>query len=224
MRILVIEDDPRTADFIAKGLSQQGNQVEIAYDGLSGKAKLETSEYDLVILDVILPLMNGLELCRHIRMRLIELPVLMISGLGGPQDTVMGLEAGADDYLVKPFVFEELLARVYALCRRGLHAARVFVHKVADLEVDVFRRSVKRGDRVIILSATEFSLLELLISNRGKVLSRAFISESVWGFSFNRGTNLVAVYINYLRSKIDKGFATPLIHTIVNKGYVLKEP
>jgi two-component system, OmpR family, copper resistance phosphate regulon response regulator CusR len=224
MRILLVEDDPGTADFIAKGLSQQGNQVETAYDGLSGKTKIEENVYDLVILDVMLPLMNGLELCRHIRQTRTALPVLMLSALSSTRDKVAGLEAGADDYMSKPFHFDELLARIYALRRRRSNAVQVFFHKVSDLEVDVFRRSVRRAGKLIILSATEFSLLELLIANKDRVLSRAFISSAVWGTNFDTGTNVVAVYINYLRSKIDKGFDPPLIYTVVNEGYVLREP
>lgn len=224
MHILLVEDDPGTADFIVKGLSQQGNKVETAYDGLSGKTKIDETAYDLVILDVMLPGMNGLELCRYIRETKAQLPLLMLSVLGSTQDKVAGLEAGADDYMTKPFHFDELLARIYALRRRKSNAVLIFFYKVADLEVDVFRRSVRRAGKMIILSSTEFSLLELLIANKDRVLSRSFISSSVWGNNFETGTNVVAVYINYLRSKIDKGFDPPLIYTVVNEGYVLREP
>lgn len=224
MHILLVEDDPRTAEFIGKGLSQRGWYVDIAYDGLSGKKMVDENEYDLAILDVMLPHLNGLELCRQIRLNRSDIPVLMLSALGSTEDKVAGFESGADDYMTKPFQFDELLARIYALRRRRSHTAQVFLHRVADLEVDVFRRSVHRAGKLIILSTTEFSLLELLIVNKEKVLSRIFISASVWGIDFDQGTNVVAVYINYLRSKIDKGFHPPLIYTVVNEGYVLREP
>lgn len=224
MHILLVEDDPKVADFIKKGLSEQGEQVDLAYDGLSGKKMVEEKAYDLVILDVMLPLLSGLDLCRQIRLDRSDLPILILTALVSTQDKVAGLEAGADDYLIKPFHFDELLARIHALRRRRSRPVTVFLYKVADLEVDIYRRAVHRAGRQIILTSTEFSLLELLIANKDKVLSRAFISESVWGINFDRGTNVVTVYINYLRAKIDKGFSPPLIHTMINEGYILKEP
>ena len=224
MHILLVEDDPKVADFIKKGLSEQGEQVDLAYDGLSGKKMVEEKAYDLVILDVMLPLLSGLDLCRQIRLDRSDLPILILTALVSTQDKVAGLEAGADDYLIKPFHFDELLARIHALRRRRSRPVTVFLYKVADLEVDIYRRTVHRAGRQIILTSTEFSLLELLIANKDKVLSRAFISESVWGINFDRGTNVVTVYINYLRAKIDKGFSPPLIHTMINEGYILKEP
>jgi two-component system copper resistance phosphate regulon response regulator CusR len=224
MLILLIEDDPKVAGFIKKGLSEHGDHVDLAYDGLSGKNMVFEQEYDLVILDVVLPHINGLDLCRQIRQDRKDLPILILTVLGSTEDKVAGLEAGADDYLVKPFHFDELLARVHALGRRRTNRLPGYLYKVADLEVDVYRRTVTRAGQSIILTSTEFSLLELLIANKNKVLSRTFISESVWGINFDRGTNVVTVYINYLRAKIDKGFEPPLIHTMINSGYVLKEP
>jgi DNA-binding response OmpR family regulator len=224
MHILLVEDDPKVAGFIKKGLSEHGDHVDLAYDGLTGKHMVFENEFDLVILDIVLPYINGLELCRQIRQERRGLPILILTALASTEDKVAGLEAGADDYLVKPFHFDELLARIHALGRRRSHQTPGYLYKVADLEVDVYRRTVSRAGKTIILTSTEFSLLELLIVNKDKVLSRTFISESVWGINFDRGTNVVTVYINYLRAKIDKGFHPPLIHTIINNGYVLREP
>jgi two-component system, OmpR family, copper resistance phosphate regulon response regulator CusR len=224
MYILLVEDDPKVADFIKRGLSAQGDQVDIAYDGLSGKQMIAEGKYDVAILDVILPNINGFELCRQIRLDRADIPILMLSALTSTRDKVTGLESGADDYLAKPFHFTELLARLRVLHRRRMYPVSRFLYKVADLEVEMQRRTVQRGGKEILLTATEFSLLELLLTNKGKVLSKAFISEAIWGISFDRRSNVVNVYINYLRSKIDKGFAPPLIHTVINSGFVLREP
>lgn len=223
MNILLVEDEPKVADFIRKGLKEQLYNVEVAYDGHFGEKLALENEYDLVILDLILPGINGVELCRRIRRYKADLPILMLTALGSTKDKVAGLEAGADDYLVKPFHFEELLARVKALSRRRLLVFPGIVHKIADLEVDGYKRIARRGGKEILLTAKEFSLLELLIVNKNRVLSRTYIAETVWGINYDRGTNLIDVYINYLRAKIDKGFSPSLIHTVIGMGYVLKE-
>jgi two-component system copper resistance phosphate regulon response regulator CusR len=224
MHILLVEDDLKIADFIKKGLSEQGDHVEIAYDGLSGKKMVFENDYDLVILDVILPYVNGFELCRQIRMSKSDLPVLLITILDSPQDKIMGFKSGADDYLVKPFHFEEFLLRIRALHRRRYPLTSGAYYKVADLEMDSYRRTVCRSGKEILLTSREFSLLEFLIINKNRVVTRDSIAKSVWGINFDRGTNVITVYINYLRSKIDKGFDPPLIYTLINEGYVLKEP
>jgi two-component system, OmpR family, copper resistance phosphate regulon response regulator CusR len=223
MNILLVEDEPKVADFIKKGLKEQFYNVELAYDGLYGEKLALENEYDLAILDVILPGMSGLELCRGIRKYKANLPILMLTALGATKDKVSGLEAGADDYLVKPFHFEELLARVKALGRRRMLMSPGIVYKIADLEVDAYKKTARRAGKEISLTAKEFALLELLIINKSRVLSRTHIAETVWGINYDRGTNLIDVYINYLRSKIDKGFSSTLIHTVIGMGYVLKE-
>lgn len=222
MNILLVEDEHKVAEFIRKGLKEQLYNVEVAYDGLLGEKLALDKEYDLVIIDLILPGINGLELCKRIRMYKSDCPILILTALGTTKDKVLGLEAGADDYLVKPFHFEELLARIKALSRRKLLISPGVVYKIADLEVDSYKKTVLRSGKQIILTAKEFSLLELLVVNKNRVLSRSYIAEAVWGINYDRGTNLIDVYINYLRTKIDKDFDFPLIHTVIGMGYVLK--
>lgn len=224
MSILLVEDEPKVADFIKKGLREQQYNVELAYDGQYGEKLALENEYDLVILDVILPSVNGLELCRRIRKYKTDLPILLLTALGTTKDKVSGFDAGADDYLVKPFHFEELLARIRALVRRKMLISPGIIYRVADLEVDSYKKTVLRSNKEIILTAKEFSLLELLIVNKNRVLSRTYISETIWGTNYDRGSNLIDVYINYLRGKIDKGFNHQLIHTVIGMGYVLKAP
>ena len=223
MNILLVEDEPKVADFIRKGLKEQSYHVELVYDGLFGEKLALENEYDLIILDVILPGISGLELCRRIRKFKVDTPILLLTALGATKDKVTGLEAGADDYLVKPFHFDELLARVKALGRRKMLVAPGIVYRIADLEVDAYKKTARRAGKEILLTAKEFSLLELLIVNKNRVLSRNYIAETVWGINYDRGTNLIDVYINYLRTKIDKGFNSSLIHTVIGMGYVLKE-
>jgi DNA-binding response OmpR family regulator len=222
MNILLVEDEQRVAEFIKKGLKEQLYNVMVAYDGLLGEKLALENEFDLIIIDLILPGRNGLELCKIIRKYKIDLPILMLTALGTITDKVTGLEAGADDYLVKPFHFEELLARIKALSRRRLLISPGVVYKIADLEVDSYKKTVLRAGKSIDLTAKEFSLLELLITNKNRVLSRTYIAEAIWGINYDRGTNLIDVYINYLRTKIDKGFNSSLIHTVIGMGYVLK--
>lgn len=175
-------------------------------------------------MDVILPQRNGLEVCKDLRRLKPELPVLLLTALGTMQDKMAGFDCGADDYLVKPFHFEELIARLRVLTRRKTMIAPGTVYKVADLEVDGYKKKVTRNKKEIQLTAKEFALLEVLVIHKNRVLSRTKIAEMVWGIDFNRGTNLIDVYINYLRSKIDKGFDQQLIHTVIGMGYTLKEP
>jgi two-component system copper resistance phosphate regulon response regulator CusR len=223
MNILLVEDEPKVADFIRKGLKEQSYNVEVAYDGLFGEKLALENEYDLIILDVILPGISGLELCRRIRKYKADLPILLLTALGSTRDKVAGLESGADDYLVKPFHFDELLARVKALGRRRMLISPGIIYRIADLEVDAYKKTAHRAGKDITLTAREFALLELLIINKNRVLSRTRIAETIWGLNYDRSTNLIDVYINYLRSKIDKGFDSALIHTVIGMGYVLKE-
>lgn len=222
MNILLVEDEPQVANFIKKGLDELGNNVELAYDGITGENLALNKDYDIIILDVIIPGMNGIELCKRIRKYKMDTPILMLTAMGTTKDKVAGLDVGADDYLVKPFHFEELIARLKALLRRTSLSAPGMVYTIKDLELDSYKRTTKRAGKEIILTAKEFALLELLIVNKNRVLSRSYIAESVWGLNYDRGTNFIDVYINYLRSKIDKGFSSALIHTVIGMGYVLK--
>lgn len=223
MNILLIEDDTQVASFIKKGLNEQGYIVTVAYDGQTGKSIAVEQEFDLVILDVMLPLFNGYEVCKYIKQEKEDLPVLMLTALGTVQNKIEGFESGADDYLPKPFHFDELIARIKALVRRQKVIIQSKTHTIADLVIDLRKKTVSRAGKEILLTAKEYTLLELLMANQGRILSRAFIMESVWGINFNRGTNLIDVYINYLRTKIDKEHSKKLIHTIVGMGYVLKD-
>ncbi len=224
MNILIIEDETKVAAFLKKGLEEQGYHADIAYDGQMGEKMALQGIYDIVLLDLILPQINGLELCRRIRSFSQTLPILMLTALGTTEDKVTGFDAGADDYLAKPFEFRELLARIKALTKRTTGVQ----HKsgsltVFDLELDQNRKMVKRGDKIIPLTAKEYSLLEYLMLHQGRVLSRVEIAEQVWDINFDTGTNVVDVYINILRKKIDKGFDRKLIHTRIGLGYLLDE-
>jgi two-component system, OmpR family, copper resistance phosphate regulon response regulator CusR len=223
MNILLIEDDTQVASFIKKGLNEQGYIVTMTYDGQTGKSIAVEQEFDLVILDVMLPLFNGYEVCKYIKQEKEDLPVLMLTALGTVQNKIEGFESGADDYLPKPFHFDELIARIKALVRRQKAIIQSKTHTIADLVIDLRKKSVSRAGKEILLTAKEYTLLELMMANQGRILSRTFIMESVWGINFNRGTNLIDVYINYLRTKIDKDHSKKLIHTIVGMGYVLKD-
>jgi DNA-binding response OmpR family regulator len=223
MKILLIEDDARVSAFIKKGLEEQGYTVDAAYDGLFGSKLALEALYDLIILDIILPSRSGIEVCRAIREVNTQVPILMLTALDALDDKVRGLDSGADDYVVKPFNFSELLARVRALTRPRSGQPGGSTYRIADLEIDTEAKSVKRGQRVIRLTAREFALLEVFVRNAGKVLTRAELTERVWDLSFDTGTNVVDVYVNYLRKKIDKDYPTKLIHTIIGVGYVLRE-
>ena len=222
MNILLIEDEPKVAAFIKKGLEEQLNNITLAYDGSTGSKLALEQDFDLIIMDVVLPEINGFDLCKQIRKYKKELPILMLSALGTVSDKVKGLENGADDYLTKPFHFDELLARIRALDRRRSNVLPDTIYQVDDLQMDCYRKTVTRAGKDIQLTVKEFTLLEVLMFNKNRVLSRVYIAESVWGINFNRGTNLIDVYINYLRSKIDKGHPKQLIQTVIGMGYVLK--
>jgi two-component system copper resistance phosphate regulon response regulator CusR len=234
MKILIVEDEAKVAEVLKRGLMEAGYEAEVAYDGVVGLRLAQAGGYDLILLDVNLPLLNGLELCKKLREQDELTPVLMLTALGMSDDIVAGLEAGADDYLPKPFKFNELYARIKALTRRRKIAfASADTQEVTpqedtftlgDLHVDFDAREVKRGGKLIQLTAKEYALLEYLARNAGKVRSRREIAESVWGLNFETGTNFIDVYINYLRNKIDKPFGTKLVQTVTGFGYVLKLP
>ncbi|RNI28977.1 response regulator transcription factor [Rufibacter latericius] len=224
MRILVIEDEPNVAAFIKRGLQEQTFEVEVAYDGLTGKRLALQNEYQVIVLDIIMPHLSGLDLCRQLRQEQIKTPMLLLTALGATDDIVDGLEAGADDYLTKPFKFKELVARVRALARRGESSSSSNLLQVGDLQLNLDTKEVTRDGKLINLTAREFALLEYFMKRQGKVLSRIDLLENVWDLNFDLGSNVVDVYVNYLRNKIDKEFPTKLIHTVVGMGYILKKP
>lgn len=222
--LLVVEDEAKVALFIQKGLETQSLSVTVAADGREGKRLIGAERFDLVILDVNLPVISGLELAQYIRTRNAYLPILMLTAHDSTTDKLLGFEAGADDYLAKPFDFLELIARVRALLRRSVPPQeRETVLQLADLELDLRQKVARRSGRTIELTAREFALLDYLLRNQGRVVSRVDIAEQVWDTGFDTGTNVIDVYVNYLRNKIDKGSPVKLIHTVVGFGYVLKE-
>ena len=222
MRILVVEDEPKVASFIQRGLEAERYHVDVAHDGDAGLTRALGEEYDLVILDVMLPRRDGLSVLRELRARRCTVPVLLLTARTGVADKVAGLDGGADDYLTKPFEVAELLARVRALLRRGTAAPPLL--GIADLRLDPATRQVTRAGRPIELTAREHALLEYFLRNPGRVLSRAMIAQHVWGVSFDTFTNVIDVYVNYLRRKIDAGFEPKLLHTVRGAGYVLRAP
>ena len=226
MKILIVEDEPKVASFLKQGLEEQSYEVVLATDGGAGRVIASENRFDLIILDVNIPSINGIELCKIIREKNISTPILMLTALGTTDDKVKGFEAGADDYLVKPFEFRELMARLKALTKRSSEASINPSHsflKVADLELDLDEKIAIRGGKKIDLTAKEFYLLEYFIKNKGKVVSRTNIAENVWEITFDTGTNVIDVYVNFLRKKLDKDFPKKLIHTVVGMGYILKE-
>jgi len=221
MKILIVEDEPKVAQFLKNGLEENGYEAELAYDGLSAEKLVKSNRYDMFILDIIIPGINGLELCKRLKNINPSLPVLMLTALGTTDDKITGFDAGANDYLVKPFEFRELLARVKVLLKKTEKPQdRQNILTVSDLELDLERKVAKRANTYIDLTAKEFSLLEFFMRNSGRVLSRVDIAEKVWDIKFDFGTNVVDVYVNFLRKKIDKGFDMKLIHTRVGFGYV----
>ncbi|TDX00967.1 response regulator [Dinghuibacter silviterrae] len=223
MNILLIEDNQKIAELVKKGFREQSHNLDIVYDGIHGLRQALDDEYDVVILDLIIPGLDGLEVCRRIRRFKNDLPILILTALGTTLDKVKGFESGADDYLTKPFHFDELLARVQALWRRSQRITPELIYKVANLEVDAYKKTVHRAGKEISLTAREFAMLELLIMNKNRVLSRMSISDAIWGIHQQKNTNIIDVYINYLRAKIDKGFSPQLIHTVIGMGYVLRD-
>lgn len=222
MKILLIEDEQRVASFIRRGLEEHNIHVTQAYDGVTGLTIALNDSYDVIILDIVMPGMNGLEVCKKLREdHGDQTPLLMLTALGTTDDIVNGLTTGADDYLTKPFKFRELLARVHALARRKTVVNRVLT--VDDLRMDTKAMEVYRGGKRIDLTAREFRLLEYLLLNKNQVVSRTYILENVWDINHDLGTNVVEVYINYLRKKIDHDFPVPLIKTVVGMGYTIKD-
>lgn len=223
--VLLIEDEPNVSAFVRKGLEEEGYQVQAAYDGPSGLACLRGYPYDLLILDIALPGLNGWEVCRQIRAEgFTDLPILMLTALGTTENVVKGLDSGADDYLVKPFKFQELLARLRALTRRrNLEAPAQPLLALANLRLDAETKLAYRGEKPIRLTGTEYRLLAYLMRHSPRVISRTELLEAVWGVNFDMQTNVVDVYINYLRKKIDRGYSPRLIHTMIGMGYVVKE-
>ncbi len=222
MRVLLVEDEERLASFIRKGLVAEGYEVEVAYDGRTGLSLFQKGVYAVVVLDVNLPQLNGFELCRRIRVVDEQIPVLMLTALDSLDDKADGFGAGADDYLAKPFEFQELLLRMRALTRRHAPKQKQIL-TLADLELNLDTKTVTRSGHRIDLTTREYALLEYLMLNRGRIISRVDISEKVWNLNFDTGTNVIDVYISYLRKKIDKDYAPKLLHTIVGMGYVLRE-
>lgn len=224
IKILIIEDEPKVAAFIKKGLEEHGYLPVVAEDGLSGKNLILTGNFELIILDINIPVINGFELCRQIRDKHVNTPVLMLTAMGATKNKISGFEAGADDYLVKPFEFQELVLRIRALLKRtNPLAPATNLLRVADLEINTDTKTVSRGEKKITLTTKEFLLLEYFIRNKGRVLSRMEIAEKIWDITFDTGTNIIDVYINFLRKKIDNDFPLKLIHTKIGMGYFLKD-
>lgn len=223
-KILIVEDEPKVAAFIKLGLEENGFECKNAYDGLMGKKMLETGNFTLIILDLNLPYMNGIELCQEIRKIDQKIPIIMLTALGTTEDKLKGFDSGADDYLVKPFEFKELLARIRALLKRvSTTKSEENVLHFHDLSVNLDTYEVFRSGRKISLTQKEFALLLYLLRNKGKVVSRSEIAENVWDINFDTGTNIIDVYVNFLRKKIDKDFPEKLIHTQTGFGYIMKE-
>jgi two-component system copper resistance phosphate regulon response regulator CusR len=224
MKILIVEDEPKVAAFLQKGLTESGYEADVALNGEAGRQKIMQNGYDLVLLDLIIPFISGVELCKQIRQIKPRLPMLMLTALGTIENKMAGFEAGADDYLVKPFEFRELLARIKVLTRNASEpVAPPSTLQVGDLLLDLDKKLARRGDKKIELTAKEFNLLEFFMRNKGRVLSRGTIAQTVWDVDFDTGTNVIDVYVNLLRKKIDQGFETKFIHTKVGMGYIFEE-
>ncbi len=223
MKILVVEDEPKVASFIKQGLEELENTVEIVTEGSAGQKKAIENNYDVVVLDVMLPKVSGIDICKNMRAAGVDTPVLMLTALNTTNDKVTGFDAGADDYLVKPFEFKELTARLKALAKRKLSENNKNLLTLADLVVDLDAKVVKRANKLIELTQKEFELLVFLLKNQNKVISRIDISQEVWDIDFDTRTNVIDVYINFLRKKVDKEHSAKLIHTVVGMGYVMKE-
>jgi DNA-binding response OmpR family regulator len=225
MKLLIIEDEPSVISLIQRSLSP-GNEITVAMDGQSGLQMCLQHDFDIIILDLMIPLINGMEVCRKVRSANISTPILMLTALGTTENIVSGLDAGADDYMTKPFKLAELEARIRTLTRRAKETEKeksVTGLRIGDLIMDTITKTVTRAGQPIELTATEFRLLEFLLTNQNKVLNRMEILENVWDINFNLGTNVVDVYINYLRKKIDKKHSVKLIHTVFGMGYVMRQ-
>ncbi|MEP7142963.1 MAG: response regulator transcription factor [Ferruginibacter sp.] len=225
IKILIVEDEQKIADTLKFGLSENGFRVEVAYDGKLGYRLFSVQDFDLLILDINLPGMNGYELCRSVRLLNEHIPVIMLTSMSALNDKIEGYDAGADDYIVKPFEFRELLLKIRALLKRSMsqYIPVGNVLKLSDLEMNLDNKEVKRDQVIIHLTAKEFQLLEYLLRNKNRVVSRADIAINVWDMDFDTNTNVIDVYISYLRNKVDKNFEHKLIQTQVGMGYILKE-
>jgi len=224
MKLLIVEDEPNVVSVLKRGLSSEGFELSVAPDGFIALEMVSAHSFALIILDIMLPGVNGLDLCKQIKKNHPQIPIIMLTALSSTENIVTGLDNGADDYLVKPFKIAELSARIRMLLRRhaGLQQADEII-TIGDLQINISGKTVTRADREITLTATEYRLLQFFARNKNKTLSRIDILENVWDIDFNMGTNVVDVYVNYLRKKIDKGFSTTLLHTVVGLGYLLKE-
>lgn len=223
MRILVVEDEAKMASFIKRGLEEEGAAVDVSSDGQDGFYRASTGSYDLIVLDITLPLMDGLEVCRKLRESRVSSPILLLTARDSVDMKVRGLDSGADDYLTKPFAFAELLARLRALRRRDRAEVNLRL-QVGDLVLDPLTRRVTRANQPITLTSKEFALLECFMRHPDQVLSRTVLSENVWDETFDSFTNVIDVYVNYLRNKVDRNFAPKLIHTVRGAGYVMRRP
>ena len=223
MKILIVEDEPKTGDYLRQGLTEAGFVVDLARNGIDGRHLALTEDYDLVVLDIMLPGIDGWSVLRDIRADGRQMPVLFLTARDRVEDRVKGLESGADDYLLKPFAFSELLARVRTLLRRG-KTTEVERLRAADMELDLLRRRVTRGGKRIDLTAKEFALLELLLRRQGEVLPRSLIASQVWDMNFDSDTNVIEVAVRRLRAKVDDGFEPKLIRTVRGMGYLLEDP
>ncbi|MCE6987744.1 response regulator transcription factor [Dyadobacter sp. CY323] len=226
MKLLLIEDEPSVISVIQRSLTASGHEITVAMDGQSGQQMALQHTFDIIILDLMVPVINGMEVCRRLRSKQLTTPILMLTALGTTENIVSGLDAGADDYMTKPFKLAELEARIRTLTRRGREQEKEKDEEtlsISDLVLDKVTKTVKRGNIAIELTATEFRLLEYLLSNPGRVLNRMEILENVWDINFNLGTNVVDVYINYLRKKIEKNHPVKLIHTVFGMGYVIRQ-
>ena len=223
MRVLVVEDEAKMASFIKRGLEEEGNAVDISPDGQDGLYRASNGSYDLIVLDITLPLMDGLEVCRRLRENRVSTPILLLTARDSVEMKVSGLDSGADDYLTKPFAFAELLARIRALRRRDRTEVNLRL-EIGDLVLDPLSRRVSRANQPITLTSKEFALLECFMRHPDQVLSRTVLSENVWDETFDSFTNVIDVYVNYLRNKIDRNFSPKLLHTVRGTGYVLRRP
>ena len=225
LQVLLVEDEQRIAELIKRGLQEQGFNVMVAYDGETGKKLAISNHYDIIITDIVLPVISGIDLCKEVRLQKPNIPIIMLTALGTTNDKVEGFDAGADDYLVKPFDLRELHVRIRALLKRSNSNvnAKGFILKYADLELNLHTKIVKRHNTEISLTPKEFKLLEYMLQNTERVLSRTEIAENVWETTFDTGTNFIDVYINYLRKKIDRDFDVKLIHTKPGLGFIFKK-
>ena len=223
MKLLIVEDEPNLLSILRKGLIENNNEVSVALDGETALEMIMDYTFDVIVLDVMLPKINGIEICKRLRAAKNFVPILLLTALGTSENIVTGLNAGADDYLVKPFEFRELMARIRALTRRNIGSIQTAnLLKIVDLEMDLDAKTVIRDGKEIILTAKEFLLLEYFIRHQGRVISKVELAEKIWDITFDTGTNVIEVYMNFLRKKIDKDFEPKLLHTQIGMGYVMK--